>query len=61
LENTHDKKITIVEQIYDVGALGRDRNRIRIVRIKPWGRYFNQVTSIDTSKLDNIEWHRLDR
>ena len=54
--NKSDNKISINKQIYDLGALGHDRESIRIVKVKPFVIYFNQVTKIDTAKLDKKQW-----
>lgn len=54
--NKANKNISINEQIYDVGALGYDRNSKRIVKIKRVLKYFNQVMKMDTSKLNKEEW-----
>ena len=54
--NKHNESISINEQIWDVGAFGWDRNRTRIVKLKPVLKYLYQVTPIDTGKLDKTEW-----
>ena len=47
---------TINEQIWDVGALGYDKNTKRTVRLRPVLKYLYQVTPIDTGKLEKTEW-----
>ena len=54
--NIKDKNISINQQIWDVGALGYDRDSKRIVELKPIFNYFYQVKNIDTIKLDKNEW-----
>lgn len=54
--NKKDSTISINEQIWDVGVLGSDRNRKRIVKLKPILRYFYQVTFIDTTRLNKTDW-----
>lgn len=54
--NEKNHNITISEQIWDVGAFGYDRNRIRIVKLKPVLKYFNQVKVIDTTQIDKTGW-----
>ena len=54
--NNKNKNISINEQIWDVGALGYDRESKRIVELKPFLNYFYQVKQIDTGKLDKTEW-----
>ena len=54
--NKSNSSISINEQIWDVGALGYDRNSKRIVKLKPVLKYLNQVTPIDTGSLDKTEW-----
>ena len=56
---TGTKRIQIflsTNKFEDAGALGSDRNRKRIVKIKPLLRYFYQVTFIDTTRLDKTDW-----
>lgn len=59
-ENIQDRKIVIAKQIYDGGSLGYDQDIYRIVRIKPLGSYLNQITRIDTSKIDSYKWRLID-
>jgi hypothetical protein len=59
-KNIKDKNISINEQIWDVGALGWDRNSKRIVELKPFFNYFYQVKNIDTLMLDKKEWTFVD-
>ena len=54
--NKENKNITINEQLYNEGALGYDRDSKRIVKIKPVLVHFNQVTKIDTARLNLTEW-----
>lgn len=54
--NTKDKNVSINEQIWDVGALGFDRDSKRIVELTPIFIYFYQVKNIDIIKLDKSEW-----
>jgi len=54
--NKKNVNITISEQIWDVGALGYDRNSTRIVKLKPVLRYLNQVVLIDTAQLNKTDW-----
>jgi hypothetical protein len=54
--NEKNLNITISEQIWDVGALGYDRNNTRIVKLRPVLKYLNQVTPVDTGSLDKTEW-----
>ena len=54
--NKRNSSISINEQIWDVGALGYDRNSKRVVKLKPVLKYLNQVTPVDTVSLDKTEW-----
>jgi hypothetical protein len=54
--NIKDKNVSINEQIWDVGALGFDRDSKRIVELNSIFIYFYQVKNIDTIKLDKSEW-----
>ena len=58
--NIKNKNVSINEQIWDVGALGYDRNSRRIVELRPMFNYFYKVRNIDTTELDKSEWTFLD-
>ena len=55
--NAKTQYISINKQIWDVGALGYDRERTRIVELKPLLKYFYVVKAVDTSELDKSEWN----
>jgi membrane protease YdiL (CAAX protease family) len=52
----HNSNVSINEQIWGVGALGYNRNRTRIVKLKPVLKYLYQVTLVDTGRLEKAEW-----
>ena len=54
--NNKDNSISINEQIWDIGALGYDRDRQRIVELKPVFNYLYKVTLIDTLTLNKKYW-----
>jgi len=58
--NIKNKSVSINEQIWDVGALGYDRNSRRVVELRPIFNYFYKVKNIDTAKLDKSEWTFVD-
>ena len=55
--NAKTPTITINKQIWDVGALGYDRDRTRIVELKPVLKYLYVAKTVDTSELDKSEWN----
>lgn len=54
--NNKNKNISINLQIWDVGALGYNRETKRIVELKPFLKYFYQVKNVDTSSLNKSQW-----
>ncbi len=49
----------ILEQIYDIGALGYGEKRI--VEIKPILNIWNKIELVDTSKIEKSEWIFVDK
>jgi hypothetical protein len=50
-----DRRIRIVEQVYDIGAFGYGGRRVvKAVPITPW---FNYIEEIDSSAIDKSQWH----
>jgi hypothetical protein len=48
----------IKDQLYDLGALGY--GRARIVELKPILKYWVLPTEVDTTKIDQSQWKRVD-
>ncbi|MEN9997952.1 MAG: hypothetical protein RI922_942 [Bacteroidota bacterium] len=53
-ENKMNRKETINEQLWDVGALGYGGKRL--VQVKPMFGIFEKVNEIDTSQINKDEW-----
>lgn len=53
-ENKMNRKETINEQLWDVGALGYGGKRF--VQVKPMFGIFEKVNEIDTSQINRDEW-----
>ena len=53
-ENKKDSKITINQQIMDLGEFGV--GEARIVKLKPLLKYWIIVTKLDTTMIDKDEW-----
>jgi hypothetical protein len=49
----------ILEQIYDIGALGYGEKRI--VEIKPILNIWNKIELVDTNKIEKSEWIFVDK
>ncbi len=52
--NKDNKNETINQQIFDVGAFGYGGHRT--AKLKPFLKYFQTVTHIDTTKIDKTKW-----
>lgn len=52
--NKNNKELTINQQIYDLGAFGYGKRRI--AELKPFFKYFEIVKIIDTTKIDQTKW-----
>lgn len=50
----HDRRVRIVEQLYDVGAFGYGGRRL--VKAMPFTPWFNYIEDIDSAKLDRSQW-----
>ncbi len=55
--NIQNKKLTINQQIYDLGAFGYGKRRI--AEINPFLKYFEIVKLIDTTKIDKTKWVKI--
>lgn len=50
-----DRRIRIVEQLYDIGAFGYGGRRlVKTIPITPW---FDYVEEIDSSAIDRSQWY----
>ncbi len=58
-ESRENHHVTIKEQRFDEGALGY--GGIRIVKLKPFMKYWNIVTEVDTTTLNKKEWILLNK
>jgi hypothetical protein len=56
LHRKKDRQIQIKEHVHDFGALGSGGKRI--VQLKPFLRYWNIVTHVDTTAINKDEWYR---
>lgn len=58
-ENKHAPEHQIIEQRYDIGALGYGDSRV--VEVKPVAGIFWKVIKVDTNKIDKTNWMRVDK
>lgn len=58
-EHKENPNRTINEQILDIGAFGYGGKRI--VELKPFLKYWNEVQTIDTTKIETKNWVRVEK